>query len=554
MTILKEEKVSADLIDLSAITSELRSIESQLSYLSSQQEEATRAAQEARAYCEQLKADFEDLMMKQERNAALQRATSELISVRQEIERRFGKYKQVRESMIGILQATDAALVRKQTISSVSEELMITTHDYWLAPVLIAVSAWISNDHDLADRAIREAMRRDEEHTSLLMALICKRNGRTSTCFEWLSRFFNTQNAADMEEDTLVYIDAYINGIFGADEKHICDDYISNWISQISEKDSDFAKTENDVWTSYLREFTQDESGKYPELEACAKEYRYIAAYLGRIDAVDPITDNFRRIDESKVDKEDLNRLIDERLVELVQSAESKERELHEQERYCEAVKACLGDEEKARDIVNARREHETKKRMDLISQYNEAIISPENSRPSERRTALSFLRNYINAGYKSYITEKKETFPKDITLAINGWTGTSADGQNRENLKTQYDSYLNQCYANEKNQIDKEDKTKAFMYSAIGLLIAGAIGLFTVLPLGIICLIAGAVLLIKSSGAKKNHALSISNLNQKYSGLQMNGENTLNKCLDQWNEVQKTVSDFENSGIENVA
>ena len=44
MTILKEEKVSADLIDLSAVTSELRSIESQLSYLSSQQEEATRAA------------------------------------------------------------------------------------------------------------------------------------------------------------------------------------------------------------------------------------------------------------------------------------------------------------------------------------------------------------------------------------------------------------------------------------------------------------------------------------------------------------------------------
>ena len=138
--------------------------------------------------------------------------------------------------------------------------------------------------------------------------------------------------------------------------------------------------------------------------------------------------------------------------------------------------------------------------------------------------------------------------------MEINGWTGTSADGQNRETLKTQYDSYLNQCYANEKNQIDKEDKTKAFMYSAIGLLIAGAIGLFTVLPLGIICLIAGAVFLIKSSGATKNHALSISNLNQKYSGLQMNGENTLNKCLDQWNEVQKTVSDFENSGIENVA
>ena len=72
--------------------------------------------------------------------------------------------------MVGILQATDAALVRKVTISNVSEELMISTPDYWLAPVLVALAAWINNGlRDLAERAIRGAVKRDNEHTSLLL-------------------------------------------------------------------------------------------------------------------------------------------------------------------------------------------------------------------------------------------------------------------------------------------------------------------------------------------------------------------------------------------------
>ena len=49
---------------------------------------------------------------------------------------------------------------------------MISTPDYWLAPVLVALAAWINNNRDLAERAIREAVKRDNEHTSLAMALI----------------------------------------------------------------------------------------------------------------------------------------------------------------------------------------------------------------------------------------------------------------------------------------------------------------------------------------------------------------------------------------------
>ena len=103
---------------------------------------------------------------------------------------------------------------------------MLSTPKYWLAPCLVAVSAWIGNDRDLAERAIAEAVKRDEERTALTMALVCRRNNKVQTCYEWLSIYFAKQNASDFSEGTFTYLDAYVNGVFGPDDKHVCDDYI----------------------------------------------------------------------------------------------------------------------------------------------------------------------------------------------------------------------------------------------------------------------------------------------------------------------------------------
>ena len=82
----------------------------------------------------QLRAFVEDMRREQKNAAALQRAISEVIRVRQELEQKFGKYQEVRDSMIGILQANDNSLVGAETIVRVAEELMIATPRYWLVP------------------------------------------------------------------------------------------------------------------------------------------------------------------------------------------------------------------------------------------------------------------------------------------------------------------------------------------------------------------------------------------------------------------------------------
>ena len=117
---------------------------------------------------------FAHMLNKQEKSYA----ATEVVRVRQELEKKFGHYETVRKNMLGILQANDLALVKEDTISQCSEELMLAAPGYWLAPALVALAAWISDNPTLANRAVREAVKRDEEKTYLLFALICRRAGR----------------------------------------------------------------------------------------------------------------------------------------------------------------------------------------------------------------------------------------------------------------------------------------------------------------------------------------------------------------------------------------
>ena len=290
-----------------------------------------------------LKKSFEQFVNENRKATALQKAATELIRVRQELEQQFGGYKTVRETMLGVLQATDLALVKKTTISQVTEELMLSTPDYWLAPCLVAVSAWIGNDRDLASRAIAEAVRRDEEKTALTMALICRRNNRTDTCYEWLSLYFARQSAANFTKSNFTYLNAYLNGVFGPDEKHMCDDYVAKWMKEIQENGGDFESRQVEQWRDFCSDFTVDLEGQFPQLSSCVQEYSAISEYIGRIRSVDSIASTFSKMKHTEVDQQKLKKDIDQTLVTLISRYDAKEEPLRKEEQYLTAVPIMMG-------------------------------------------------------------------------------------------------------------------------------------------------------------------------------------------------------------------
>lgn len=499
-----------------------------------------------------LKDSFERFMEDTKRATTLQKATTELIRVRQELEQNYGSYKVVRETMLGVLQATDLALVKKTTISVVTEELMLSTPDYWLAPCLVAVAAWIGNDRDLADRAIREAVKRDEEKTALTMALICRRNNRTDTCFEWLSIYFAKQSAENFTESNFTYLNAYLNGVFGPDKKHMCEDYVAKWMRDIQGHDDAFVKEQIELWREYCEGFTVDLEGQFPQMSSGVREYADIAAYVSRINSVGMIASNFSGIKNVAEDEAKLKNDIDQTLVSLISRYDAVEEPLRKEEKYLQAVRYFDGDTEAAKRAVLEADRKRTEETIDLVSQMTNIIIKRQDARPSEKKTSVSFLSTYIRSGFQEYVTEKKSDFPQQITLNVDTWSGTTADGENADALHRGYEAHMQQ----ERQQVLetlRENKTKQRKIMAVGIGALSFAFLLMFAPLGIVGLIGAGLCFFSSGSVDKANKQQILSINEEYDANIAAGHRKIDDIITEWKKAKEIVAEFENDDIPDI-
>lgn len=536
--------MGTEVINLGGVERELARLGNKVDALGSHVSSVESQISEVRDDLAALRNDFLTMMEEQRRASALEQAATELVSVRQEMERKFGNYGVVRNTMVGILQATDAALVRKATISTVSEELMISTPDYWLAPVLVALAAWINNNRDLAERAIAEAVRRDNEHSSLAMALICRRNHRTGTCYEWLARYFSTQNAAKIDMDSMVYIDAYVNGIFGPDEKHLCDDYMTRWIGQIQSQTPQFEEKQSQSWAEYFRTYETDGGSKYPALKAVVKEFGYIDKYLGKINAIEKISTGFEGIRNAEIDSRTLAEQVDSHLMELVNSDDPKERQLREEEEYLLAVKACEGDVTQARRMVNQRRQEKREQTVSIVEQMTRVARDKSRGVDHHKKTALRFLGGYINDGFARYRDEETPDFPQEVTLELDGWSGRATTGDEAAALKSDYATFMEGQKAAELAELQRKTEPKNLKVVAMVCAVAGIVFFFINATLGIALLLAAAACFMALKGKEKACVKGTEEIAAKYGTKTEDGAKEIDLALGQWKAAKAEASE----------
>lgn len=538
-----DHEAKQQIAELVRVTNQLQS---NISYISNNMGEVSNSMNA-------LREEFEAFRNDQTKSQAINRATTELVRVRQELEQKFSNYSVVRETMLGVLQATDLALVKKDTISRVSEELMLSTPEYWLAPCLVAVAAWIGNDRDLAERAIREAVKRDEAKTALTMALICRRNERQQTCYEWLSIYFSHQDSSNFSESTLMYIDAYVNGIFGADEKHICDDYINKWMNEVKGNSSNIEMSQEQVWKEYCEGFSYNISEQYPDFAGTVAEFQQIDDYIRRINSVESIANNFSGIIKTEVNQETLKANIDKRLIQLIGRYDKKEEALKREEHYYDLVKKFSGNEQKAREVVTREEQARRENTLNLVEQMTNVITTTNDVMPSMKKTAVSFLSGYIKKGFNTYITEKKEEFPNKITMNINGWSGESQNGDEATALCADY----------ERSMLTRKEATIKGAASLKPKLFLG-IGIAAVV-LCIVCMIIGQVFLgvVMAIGAvaaivyglklKKQVESTIAEIDNGYTMQITSGKTKIQNVCEQWKMAKNVVAEFESHPISNI-
>lgn len=374
----------------------------------------------------------------QQKLAALQRAITEIVRVNQDYAKMFGKYEEVRNNMLGILQSTSKNLVKTETINRIAEELLLATPGYWLSPCVVALSAWISGDSALVQRALDEALARNADNTALLMALVCRRNGCAEAGNAWLMFYLKRQSANKISRGLMLFINAYVNGLFGAPDSRV-DDIVNYWIEDLagggdgnSAQFKDFESRQKENWK---KNFIATKDGNVrPMAESIPNLLKFskddlstVCEYIDRQNTTPIISNYFDKIINFVIDdkeRDEIGHALDEYLMNLASDVDPEEVSLKQERDYYLLVKKYEGDEVLAKKQIEREREKREKylrsvNFMDLLEESAAGYNDEGTKNESERRIAVKFTKKYIQGGYDEFIDESKVPYPNKVSATV---------------------------------------------------------------------------------------------------------------------------------------
>jgi hypothetical protein len=423
---------------------DIRTIENNISVLAREVNEANRnivvvndKVEDVDSRINQLFQEFREFVEKDIMVKELQLAETRLVKVRQELENKFGHFELVRKQTVGILQAVDTGIVRKETITTSSEELMLSTPGYWLAPCLVALSAWICNEKELAEKALNEAIRRDDEKTSLFFALVNRRLGRYEACEVWVRRYFSMQDPEKLEREMIVVLDAYANGMFGADSSGECSNKIQAWLRELSERNG-FIQEQRENWKKAIRiKEGKVNDDRYVYLKKHSAQWSNIEASLNGATIHDNLLNYFKGIFEGDIYiSPNLKIALDDLLTKSVTNFDKEELPLRKQEDYLQAVVDSEGDKNMAvRKSELSQKAYE--EYVNFAQLLTNASMFQDGAHASKatQRLATALSKAWIVEAYDDIVAENRLNVPSTINFNIDEWTGLTEDGSNEESL-----------------------------------------------------------------------------------------------------------------------
>ncbi|GFZ31344.1 hypothetical protein CSC2_18700 [Clostridium zeae] len=451
-----------------------------------------------------LTAEFRNFVNESKRVANLADAKQTVVLLEQELRKNFGNYETIRNHTVGILQASDLSIVKKETIENATEEMMISTPRYWLAPALIALSAWLSDNKELADKALKEAMRRDDEKTSLLFCLISRRAGKLDGSLVWLERYFAMQDPKKMERRIIVVLDAFAGGLFGGDINGICINKIKDWLNELSSS-AGFVEKQREQWQSAIlaRKATIDENS-FPVLSKYSPTWVKLKEVLEFAEIHEDIYEYFSNIFNTKVNNApSLSAKIDEILDNLVKNYDNDELPLRTKLRKNQLTIEENGDIQRATqrfaEEVKAYSEYE-----DFSQHLTSIALTPESSGAliTTQKLAITLSKEWIVDAYEDLTAKNRASVPLEVELEISDWKNKSRDGSNEAELKTSLNDYMDNIKAEQLSKLKFPNK-KVITAGIIGAILF-VLSIVTIIGPIIVAAITGIYIFMQKKAIDK--------------------------------------------------
>lgn len=476
---------------LSIISNEINYVDNKVNQVDSNvklvQNDIQRLATEFREYVDKQ-------MLANRKIQAIQNVTD----IKAELERKFGHYGVVRRTATGILQANDLAIVRSSMLSNLTEKYMIETPGYWLAPCLVALAAWINNDKSLAERALAEGIRRNDEKTSLFFGLICRRVGREYSSLKWLARYLEAQDEEMLDRKAVIVLDAFASGILGNDTENFVYKQIQEWMTNLEEKPG-FTERQLESWSNAMnskRVSVKDEL--YPYLKKYSPTWGTLKDVLEGANLNNDLYEYFRAIFDKKEETKKLKEELDKILDSLVTEFDGEELPLKRKEQFEQLVVDNDGSESRAQAQMALEKTVYDDYR-DFMQLLTDASMNPEESRSSSatQKFATALSRNNILTAFNDITAKNRIKVPYDIEINVDNFNDKTQNGEDEEEILNRFEELIE-----EEKQAEiakrKLDMFQQFcLYGGAAVILYGIVKTFMDKSLAFITIIIGIGLII---------------------------------------------------------
>lgn len=355
-----------------------RALESQISVVGGEVGHVRTDLQMTVDELRQLRREFDEFTQQAERNALVQQSETKIGSLKAELDRQYGHYDVVRRTSTGLLQAFDVGNVSNDVARAVSEELMIQTPRYWLAPAIVALSAWSLDRPDIAERSVQEAYARDANKTSLFFALVLRRQGRGESAVRWLRHYLSSLDPSALTREFAVILEATSYDAFGAAGQRLLTERMREWCDELRNR-PEIVEAQIDTWVEECTIESQALSGQeYRVLAQLSPQWSAVQRQLIAASSLPRLVDKYTTIRnfDSELPRV-LEDLLDDILDDLVREYDDEELPLRREVTYHEAIVEERGDRERAESRAAAflKALEDT---HDVVSLQTRAAIHPE--------------------------------------------------------------------------------------------------------------------------------------------------------------------------------
>lgn len=364
--------------NLNVINNNIRLVQSQVEQLDVQLGSMSKDLSVVTSELLELRKEFSEFVLEAQRRANLQLSQTKVGNLKDDLEREYGHYALVRRSSIGTLQAFDVGNVSDKTVQQVSEELMIQTPRYWLAPALVALAAWSRDNQSLADKSVDAAFSRDSAKTSLFFALVLRRQGRLDAATRWLRHYFTSLDPRALTREFGVVLEAAAQEAFGPAGRDLILGYLVEWAGMLRD-DPAIVEQQVELWyTEIAVHRGVVANGLYPRLETFSPQWSHVKNVMEHASALGNVAERYQGIFDSNPP---VNHVLEDRMDELLEilvtEYDEEELPLRREIVFHEAVIKHDGDLVRARETADAE-VAALEETLDAVSLVTHAALHPE--------------------------------------------------------------------------------------------------------------------------------------------------------------------------------